>query len=194
MERDANLRLYLQGSHRPRSHIPYRAGRWIGVRRPPDARSLWDVRQRILGAEGRLPVSVQSPLTTGICSGQWCAYGMGSVEPDLPLNQRLDDSGSACFDFDLPSGETVVAGNAVVVLSIETNRPEDTVICVRLCEVDNETGDSERLSFGIFHINRENSLGENGELKIRMKPFAHVLCPRNKLRIAISTSYWPMIW
>jgi predicted acyl esterase len=103
VEQDPTLRLWLQDSVPPQSHYDHRPGRWIGI----DSWPAPEIAPRVFAlnpgsleakpAKSR-PLTLRSPRTTGLAGGEWCAYGLGKVAPELPLDQRLDDAGSLVFD------------------------------------------------------------------------------------------------
>jgi predicted acyl esterase len=192
---DPVMRMWLQQSQNPASHIAERAGSWIGL----DVWPAEPLSALTLGPVGA-PVAIRSPVTVGLGAGQWCAYGLGKIAPELPLDQRIDDGGSLCFDGAVLASPMHLAGRPVVRLRLSSDRPQAQV-AVRLNAVHPD-GSSERLSFGVLNLSHRASHeqpeplepGEIYDVAVRMKPIAQTVEPGQRLRLAVSTSYWPMIW
>ncbi len=63
-------------------------------------------------------------------------------------------------------------------------------------------GVSERLSYGVFNLCHHRSHehpdqlvpGQPVDVEIELKAMAHTVPPGHRLRVAISTAHWPMIW
>ncbi len=214
VERDPDLRLWLEASIEPVGHVPHHPGHWIAVDRWPAGGPVEPVRW-FLGA-GRLrppgaddPIVrgdtsaitiVRSPVTTGLRAGQWCAYGLGKIAPELPVDQRHDDAGSACFDSEALDRELHVVGRPSVHLRVASDRPAAQVV-VRLCDVHPD-GTSERIAYGALNLCHHESHahptaldpGVPVDAHITLTPVAHTVPPGHRLRMAVSTTSWPMLW
>ena len=205
VENDPALRLWLQESHHPEGHIPQRRGRWIQFDEWPKDHAPQVVH---LGSGALLDgppevetiSSICSPQTVGLAGGQWCAYGLGKIAPELALDQRGDDSGSLTFD-GAPFDEPVhLAGRPVVRLRVSSDAPQ-AMVAVRLNAVHDD-GTSERLSYGVLNLCHRDSHeapsalvpDEPYDVVVVMKPIAQTVAARQRLRLSVSTSYWPMIW
>ncbi|MFN0280792.1 MAG: CocE/NonD family hydrolase [Kineosporiaceae bacterium] len=206
VETDPAMRMWLQESVPPEGHLPQRPGRWIGMDdwRPDDPpRSPWLLGDGRFGAHvtsTRGSASVCSPQTTGLSGGQWCAYGLGKIAPELPLDQRDDDAGSLVFDSDVLVGPLHLIGRPSVRLRVSSDQPT-AFVAVRLNDVHPD-GTSERLSYGILNLchrdgHEEPAALEPGqvyEVEVSMKGIAQTVPVGHRVRLAISTSHWPMIW
>jgi hypothetical protein len=125
---------------------------------------------------------------------------LGKVAPDLPTDQRDDDARSCCFD-SAPLGAPLdLLGRAQVRLRVASDKPVATVV-VRLCDVHPD-GTSERITFGVANLTHRHGhdrptplvAGEPVEVVVAMKGMGHRLPPGHRLRLAISSTYWPMVW
>src|SRR5690606_32175183 len=75
------------------------------------------------------------------------------------------------------------------------------MVAVRLCEVQPD-GASTRITYGVFnpchrrsHAFPEAVLpGARTEIAIRLDDIAYQVAPGNRLRVALSSSYWPLVW
>jgi putative CocE/NonD family hydrolase len=140
--------------------------------------------------------------TVGVVSGKWCPSGAGGVESldtELPFDQRLDDSRSIVFD-SLPLQEPFeILGTCSLSLDLAVDKPV-AFVAVRLNEV-RPTGESTRITYGVLNLcHRESDAnpsalvpGQRYTAKISLDNAAHRFHAGNRLRIAISTTYWPLI-
>jgi uncharacterized protein len=205
VEADPDMRLWLQEPHQPLSHMDHRPGQWIAIDQWPSptirAHTLQLNAGQHLGPQnGSGSASICSPVTTGLAGGQWCAYGQGKIAPELATDQRADDIGSLVYDTDVLSTTTFVAGEPVVTLRVSSDQPT-AIIAVRLSDVHPD-GTVERLSYGVFNLCHHAShefpseliVDEPVEISFKLKPIAQTIPPGHRIRLAISTAYWPMIW
>ena len=160
VEDDPTLRLWLQDSVPPQSHYDYRPGRWIGI----DSWPAPEIEPRVFAlnpgsleakpAKSR-PLLLRSPQTTGLAGGEWCAYGLGKVAPELPLDQRLDDAGSLVFDTEPLEAPLAIVGSTLVELAIAADKPQ-AMVAVRLSDVAPD-GAATRVSYGILNLSHRES-------------------------------------
>ena len=214
VESDPAMRMWLQQSHIPEGHIGERRGSWIGFDTWDPAEFdevalTLDSEQLRFGAddtagpgwpERQATREICSPLTVGSAAGQWCAYGLGKIAPELPLDQRYDDAGSLVHDSAVLDHPLHLAGRPLARLRLSSDRPQGQV-AVRLNAIHPD-GTSERLSYGVLNLTHRRSHehpepmapGELFDVIIEMKPIAQTVPAGHRLRVAISTSHWPMIW
>ena len=138
-----------------------------------------------------------SPLWVGMGSGKWCAYASPG---DAPIDQRREDAGSLCFETAPLTEPLEMAGDANVVLRVSVDRPV-AMLAARICDVAPD-GASTRASFGVFNLTHRDSHetpealepGKVYEITIPMKHVAQNFPVGHRLRLGLSTSYFPMIW
>jgi hypothetical protein len=205
VENDPPLRLWLQDSEPPKPHFDERKGRWIGLPSWPSK----DVKvERLHLGDGALqpkpsrakPRSVLSSQSTGLCSGEWCAYGLGKIAPELAIDQREDDAQSLCFDTEALKKPLSIIGRAKVKLRLAANKPQAS-IAVRLNAIHAD-GKVERITYGLLNLSHRNSHenpkplkpGQYYDVTVEFNEIAQTVPKGLKLRIAISTSYWPIAW
>jgi hypothetical protein len=193
------LTAWLQESEPPRARHAERRGRWIAEAAWPSP-AIAD-RTLHLTAEGLEPApevfarSVCSPATTGLASGEWCPYGLGA---DMPLDQREDDAGSACFDGAPLAAPLQILGGARLDVEVECDGPE-AMLAARLCDVAPD-GSSARITYGLLNLQHRDGHGlavalvpgRRYSTEIRLKDVAYELPAGHRLRVAISTAYWPL--
>ncbi len=203
VEADPDLRLYLMDGVRPATFYEHREGRWLGL-----SRAAFEglARRRLhLGPDGRLdgracgPARrlLASPQHAGAAAGEYCPIWLG---PDLPGDQRPDDALSACFDT-LPAERALdIVGAPRLRLRLVSDRPQ-AQIAVRLCHLHPD-GASTRISYGVLNLSHRDGhaapeplpVGEAVEVTLDLDQIAYRLPPGHRLRLAISTAYWPLLW
>jgi putative CocE/NonD family hydrolase len=199
------LRAYIEDWIRPAGHYPERPGRWVAESTWPS--SALRTRHWYLNASGLTEIAVpgpvmriRSPFTTGASSGEWCAYSLGGVGPELPLDQRPDDAFSLSLDGAPLESELELLGAPVLELSLSADRPVMQIIA-RLCDVSPE-GEVARVSFGVLNLTHRNSHampeplvpGQHFSVRLQLNEAGHRFEAGHRLRIALSTAYWPMVW
>jgi len=196
------LRFWMQQSVRPQPFHDYRPGRWVAE---PEWPSMRIVTKRYWLNPGRMSCTEQlesslcicSPQTTGLRAGNWCGFG---IRGEAPPDQREDDAGSLSFDSD-PLTETMeIFGAPSVTLNLACDQPL-AIIAVRLNDVSPD-GASTRVTYGLLNLTRHHSdqsaeplePGKRYRVAMRLNHIAHAFSAGHKLRLTISTSYWPIAW
>ena len=174
------LRIWMQDSVEPMPQYGERPGRWL-------AEAGWPSRR----------LSFSSPDNTGIRGGEWCAFG---AEGEMPRDQRPDDGGSLCFDSDPLDADLEILGAPAVELDLESSE-RVAQVAVRLCDVGPD-GSSLRVTYGILNLthraSHENpeplSPGERYRIRIQLNEIAHSFPKGHRIRLGLSTIYWPISW
>jgi hypothetical protein len=200
------LRIWMQESVPPSTAYEERPGRWVGEASWPSpqvhgvAHPLGD--HRVLAPDDRpaeVPerLTVSSPLSVGQFAGKWCSY---NAPPDLPYDQREEDGGSLVFDGAVLSERLEILGVPVVELAFAVDRPV-AMVAVRLSDVAPD-GRATRISYGLRNLTHRDGHeqpealvpGERYRVCVALKALAQALPPGHRLRLAFSTSYWPLAW
>jgi hypothetical protein len=135
--------------------------------------------------------------TVGFASGHWCPFNMNT---ELPGDQRPDDALSLTFD-SAPLDETFeILGAPRVNLSLSVDRPV-ALVAVRLNELT-PTGESRRVTYAVLNLCHRDGHefpaalepGARYDIEIPLRDIAHRFTAGNRIRIAISTSCWPLVW
>ena len=154
-----------------------------------------------LGGKGAdLTFHHSSPLACGMAGGEWCPRDGGGIGPEYQADQRADDALSLCFETAPLEEDLVVLGAPVVRLRLAVDRPQ-AMIAVRLNEVMPD-GHSSRITFGLLNLSHRDSHenprpmvpGETVEIALALNDVAYRFARGRRIRLAISTSYWPMAW
>jgi uncharacterized protein len=196
------LRVWMQGSVRPADFHDQRPGRWVAERVWPAPRIqdtvfwLADGGLHESAVEGR-PALIQSPATTGLAAGAWCGFG---VAGDLPGDQRVDDANSLVFEGPPLARPIEILGFATVALDVACDRPH-AMLAVRLMDVAPD-GASLRVSYGLLNLAHHAGSaaptplrpGARYQVCVPLNCVAHGFAAGHRIRIAISTAYWPIAW
>ncbi len=200
--REPLLRVWMQESVRPAASYAERPGRWIAESAWPSPRIRpW----RLVLTPGRLearggrevPLGLHSPETVGLHAGRWCAHGTG---PDLPTDQRFEDGGALVFDTE-PLGERLeVLGAPVLELEVASDRPVAFVVA-RLSDVAPD-GAATRASYGVLNLTHRDGHeapaplvpGRRYRVRLPLRDVAQAFPPGHRVRLALSTAYWPIVW
>ena len=196
------LRAWMTDSVKPATHHAALPGRWIAERSwPPPAiaaRRLFLTDAGLREASAPLTArSVCSPQTLGKLCGDWVPFGRGR---DQAGDQREDDALSLTFETAPLDAPIEILGAPNVTLDIASDRPMAN-LAVRLCDV-HPSGESLRVSYGVLNLTHRDgheqpallATGQRYRVRIRLNDAGAVFPAGHKVRLAISTAYWPMIW
>jgi hypothetical protein len=200
------LRAWRQGSVPPTTRYQQRPGHWIGERQWPSPRIKWqtyplaphrlasDTSQR--RHEG-VEQSLQSPLSVGLFAGKWCSY---TAAPDLPHDQREEDGGALVYDSAPLEQPLEILGAPEVELEVAANRPL-AMLAVRLSDVAPDDK-ATRVTYGLLNLTHRNGNaspeplepGRKYRVRVAMNHIAQQFPTGHRLRLSLSTSYWPLAW
>jgi predicted acyl esterase len=138
-----------------------------------------------------------SPQTVGKCSGDWVPFGRGR---DQAGDQQEDDMRSLVFETPPLDTPIEILGAAIVTLDIASDRPIAN-LAVRLCDV-HPSGESLRVSYGVLNLTHRDgherpaplAIGERYRVRIQLNDAGSVFPAGHRVRLALSTAYWPMVW
>ena len=194
--------IFMMDGVKPQPFYEVRDGRWIAEQAWPSAnvrrQQYFLNREGLAGSPGiSTALTLCSPQNTGIACGEYCAMWQG---PESPTDQRQDDSGSLVFDGAPLSTAVEILGAPVVELDIIVDKPQAN-ITVRLCDVW-PGGESTRITYGVLnlchrkgHANPEPlTPGEQYRVSIQLDDVAYRVPEGNRIRVALSTAYWPLLW
>jgi len=199
------LRVWMQESMPPDTSYRRRPGRWVVENEWPSPeieRQLHPLGDRIIGepgekTDGERRFVVQSPLTVGLFAGKWCSY---AGAPDLPGDQRHEDGGALVFDSAPLEEPLEILGSPAVELELESNKPV-AMVAVRLSDIRPD-GKATRVTYGLQNLTHRDSSesprplepGERYRVRVEMNDVAERFPAGHRLRVAVSTSYWPLAW
>jgi uncharacterized protein len=196
------LRVWMQESVSPKPFYKHRPGRWVAEAQWPSPRITckrqWLDAGRLSNAPpAKAQFDFHSPQTTGLAAGEWCGFG---APGEAPLDQRGDDGCSLIFDSEPLRERTEILGAPVATLEVAADQPV-AFIAVRLNDVA-RGGASTRVTYGLLNLTHRNGHerpeplepGKRYLVRVTMNDVAHAFAAGHKLRLAISTSYWPIVW
>ncbi len=198
------LRVWMQDSVPPTTRYAHRPGRWVAE---PSWPSRNVVRQRLpLAPDQLLPedaappeaaLSICSPLTLGLFAGKWCSYAAG---PDLAHDQREEDGGALVFDSAPLTEPLEILGAPELELEISSDR-SIAMVAVRLSDVA-PNDKATRVTYGMLNLTHRNSgehpeampVGQTQRIRMGMNYIAQSFPAGHRIRLSLSTSYWPLAW
>jgi hypothetical protein len=196
------LTAYIEDRSRPTTTLTASSGRFVAEQHWPSP----NIRPRswVLG-RNRLEdgdvagetLSIRSPAYAGSTSGEWMAAGCVS---EMPADQRLDDGFSLCFDSGPLEADLDMLGRPEIELAFVSDSPT-AQIAVRLNDVSPD-GASLRVSYAVRNLLHRDGFetpeplvpGEVCRIRIALKVAGHRFKAGHRIRLAISTAYWPLIW
>lgn len=204
VEKETGLWLWMQESVPPSTSYEERPGRWVYEPHWPcdhvGDRSLPLSENRLGVGEERgstAPQSIRSPLSVGQFAGKWASY---SAPPDLPYDQREEDGGSLVYDTEPLEERVEILGTTRVELELSVTEPV-AMVAARLCDVAPD-GSATRVTYGLLNLTHRNGHqrpetlvpGETYRVEVTMNGVAQAFPPGHRIRLSLSTSYWPLAW
>ena len=202
------LRAWMQEYTPPAPYHETWPGRWVAEPRwPPPGGLAARGRRSYLCADGNGQLSDRpgdgtarahrGDDTAGLDAGALTADGGFG---DWPGDQRGEDGRSLCFTSG-PLAEAVeILGNPRVSLLVSADRPGASVV-VRLCDVA-PTGESLLVTRDLLNLTHREGHdravplvpGEPVVAELPLKVIAHRFAAGHRIRLAVSTTYWPWMW
>jgi uncharacterized protein len=186
----------------PEKHAPCN-GRWVAEPTWPSPNiqiQEYLLGDRILSKDQSCDLVFQhrSPLSLGMAAGgDYCRLG---VVGEAPLDQSEDDARSLVFDSDALSERLEILGAPVLRLALSVDA-KVAMIAVRLNDVAPD-GTSSRISYGFLNLTHRDSHSHPTPLEpgkiysvcVKLNHIGYAFLPGHRIRIAVSSSYWPFVW
>jgi putative CocE/NonD family hydrolase len=216
------LRAWMQDSVPPTTSYVERPGHWVGepVWPPPTLEQLcyrlrWPAVLEATDAQietndrtgagtdaasrghGHGAAEIQSPLSVGLFAGKWCSY---AATPDLPHDQREEDGGALVFTSAPLPRPLELLGAVIVELVLSADRPV-AMVAARLSDVRPDD-QATRITYGLLNLtHRDGSAeptalepGRNYRVRVKLNDIGQRIPAGHRLRLSLSTSYWPLAW
>ena len=208
VDREPLLTAWMQDSIAPALDVRQRPGHWV-------TEPVWpfpDVEEQVLAigdpgdkglvfgedaVDAATPHTISSPLSVGMYAGKWCSF---TATPDLPTDQRDEDGGSLNYDSEALAEPLEILGAPVVELEVSADQPV-AMVAVRLSDrlPDDRTT---RVTYGLLNLCQRESReyptalvpGKAYKVRVRLNEVAHRFPAGHRLRLEVSTSYWPVAW
>lgn len=194
------LQTWMQDSVPPSTSYEERPGRWVAEPAwpSPQVRTVeWGLAPHRLGQSEAATQSVSSPLSLGQFAGKWCSY---NAPPDLPYDQREEDGGALVYETEPLTERCEVLGAPVVRVAVSADQPV-AMIAARLSDVAPD-GAATRVSYGLLNLTHRDGHdepapvlpGQVHQVEIALNGVAQVFPPGHRIRLSLSSSYWPLAW
>ena len=216
-EDDPAYRAYMIHSEPPDARAAFREGHWLAEAVWPSAR----VRREVLslGCAGPPPggftppgppvgylgtdeiggieAIVKTPQHLGMQAGEFFPMGLNA---EMPGDQRGDDAISTCFEAAVLQSPLDLLGAARLTLRLASDQTLGFVVA-RLCDVGPD-GASVRIAHGMLNLFHRDSMehpvpmvpGQVVDVAFDLDQMAYRLAAGHRLRLALSTTYWPFVW
>ncbi|UWQ89792.1 CocE/NonD family hydrolase [Rhodobacteraceae bacterium M382] len=197
-----DYRAFMQEHFPPTEHNSPRRGRWIAEQNWPSpnisVRNMYLDTGALVDEPQAGQVTVSTLAHIGQASGYFCP-GMRN-DNELAGDQQEDDALSVCFDTAPLQDPLELLGRAVFEFSFTVDRPVAQLVA-RLCDVAPD-GQSFRISYRPLNLSAHESFetpealvpGKTYTAQIELNECAHHLRVGQRLRLALSSSYWPLVW
>ena len=196
------LTTWMQDYVPPAHQYEQRPGRWIADPMWPspniENQSLWLGKNSLeLNSVTEDALNQSSLDTCGAFAGDWCPYGYSG---EMPLDQRLDDGSALNFDSAPLEAPIDLLGAPVLEAQITVDQ-EVAFIAVWLSDISPD-GAATRLTYGLLNLNhldghaspRKIAPGETIAIRVQLNDLGQSIPAGHRIRLSMSTSYWPLIW
>ena len=138
-----------------------------------------------------------SPETTGFGAGQFFPFG---PEEDFPTDQKLDDAHSLIFDTDEFKEDADILGQPTLTINLSADKPIANAF-IRVSVV-HPNGDVRRISYTPINMNHDENHEDvfplsNNEIRnftIMLDMIGERIHKGAKIRLSVSSAYFPMFW
>ena len=196
------LRVWMEDYVAPAPLIAEHPGRWVAEEQWPSPRlerRVWALNDGTIddapAAEALL--THEGLQLTGMDAGAWCAEG---TPGDWPLDQRAEDGRSLVFTSAPLEAPLEIMGFPEVTLRLAVDKPA-ALVCVRLCDVAPD-GCSKLVTRQVLNLTHRDgherptplTPGERYTVTVALDSTAHAFGAGHRLRVGVSTDYWPWVW
>jgi uncharacterized protein len=208
-------RVWMQESVPPKAQYDVRPGRWVAEPSWPSPNI--ETRDYALAPARLTPLSpsgltsgpatssfnpaaeaaIRTPQFLGTAAGSWCGFGTNA---DAPWDQRADDGMAICFETEPLAERLEILGAPVLTLELSSDKP-NALLCTRLCDVA-PGGATLRVTYGLLNLTHRDSHehpeplepGRRYTVRLQLNDVAHAFPRGHRIRLALSTTYWPIAW
>jgi putative CocE/NonD family hydrolase len=200
--REAPFNFYIMESVEPHPSYAARSGRWVAEDRWPSphvSARTFALNPDALGdsAGEERALSLASPQSTGLASGDWGSFGNPG---DVPGDQRQDSFGSLEFTTAPLKEPLEILGNSLAILDLASDRP-NAFVAVRLIDVG-PNGTATSVARGFLNLTHRDSHeapaplvpGRRHRVEVQLTGTAYAFPAGHRIRLSVSNAYWPIIW
>jgi putative CocE/NonD family hydrolase len=201
VENDPAYSVYLMDGVRPQTWYEHRPGRWVNEpdwpMGPMVQQFQFATNNQLADTATALANIVASPQDCGMDGGEYCAIWLG---PEQPGDQRADDAKSLCYTSGPMETDVDIIGAPIVTITFQSDQPQ-AQIAVRLNHIHAD-GAATRITYGVMNLThlaghdqvRELEPGKTYQVDVALDHIAYRLPQGDRLRVSVSTSYWPLLW
>ena len=203
------LRVYLQDMILPSSSPPeVRNGKWIQMSKHETGHHRFLIPDGInstclLGTTDRvlfrkMTQTAGPSILAGLAMPDWLSFGDNSEAVD----QQLADAQSLSWTSGVLQETINILGNPELRCSVSADK-DQACLAVRLMHVFPD-GKSTLITFGVLNLTHRNGHatqdvaalipGKKYDVSVEMRAISYVIPIGHKIRLAISSTYFPMIW
>ena len=196
------FRAWIAEWHQPGAMHVTQSGRFVGEAEWPSPH----IQPRVLhlwpgalaeAAGADVALMYRGPQTVGLCAPEWLSQG---VPGEAPMDQRADDGQSLCFESAPLAERLEILGSAVLEIEVSVDQPV-ALLAARLCAVAAD-GASLLVARGILNLPHRDSSehpapmvpGQRTRIRLTLPETGYAFAPGQRIRIALSTAYWPIVW
>ena len=202
------LRVWLQEAVAPASSHRARPGRWVAEAAWPAPADRIVLHTLALAGQGLVTVAArpapgdwQRVVATGFGHGQdsgnWCPFG---ARGDLAPDQRAEDGRATTFDASPARTPVDLLGQTELQLELAVDQPDGAIVA-RLCDIAPD-GTSLLIARAALNLTHRHghvqpealTPGATYTVTLRFDFAGHTLAAGHHWRLALATSYWPMLW
>ncbi|MAU20110.1 MAG: peptidase [Martelella sp.] len=196
------MRAYILDGPRPALRRERDPGYWIVKQswEAPEIDTLTVAADGMLNAtgasEGTGDIYLRSPLDTGTSGGEWF-----TLKPDAEIagDQRSDNGGSLTFETAPLAEEAVYLGTPELNVEVACEGDWEN-LAVRIIDVHPD-GTETRACYGVLNLAHRDGnetpakmpKGEKTRITMRLDAMGYRFAPGHRIKLALSTSYWPTI-
>jgi len=142
-------------------------------------------------------ITINAEANCGSGTGEYFPFTFG---PELPDDQTEDDALSCCFNTHTQPRDIDIVGAPVVTFMCSVDKPL-AHLTFRRCDIQ-PNGSSTLITMGMLNLTHPKShefperivVDKKFEASFALDHVAYRLPAGHKLRISISTAYWPFLW
>ena len=204
VDADPRVRAYVQDYTPSREDLEHRPGFWLAA---DDVDGIVDQQRWALGVDGELGAAAAPGVTLEVHSDRLVGTDarhflpMG-VSTDLPPVQDHDDAGSTRFETRPLTEALTMLGRSSLRLRVRSDSPSAQVF-VRITDVDAD-GHSHLVARGGLNLAHRDghapgqvraiTPGEWFDVDVPVKSTGYRFAVGHRVRVAVSTHYWPWFW
>lgn len=200
-DRDPRYRVWMMESAPPDASAAFRPGVWVAEPALPGPRVAWQSMALgaggVLGGSGDPLAVIDTPQDIGLEAGEFFPMARNA---EMAGDQQADDARSTTFDLAPLAAPLALLGGARLRVRLRSDAPRAHLVA-RLCDVAPD-GSSVKIAHGILNLCHRDDMHAPADVPVGV-PFdavlvldqcAYRLAAGHRLRLSLSTTYWPFVW